>query len=217
MSASSTRLLRPFRFASCSARRAQIMPCFPATCKDLNRSHRGCDAFSRAPTASHASSTISIQCRTGVRPAPSRWLWQPMFALTISSGRALSSASSLLSRRRRDSSGCPLGQGIGAGLDGTSASASVFSQRCAPPVVPKLPGCCAGARERQQGDSVTCRARGSGRLPRHFDHRSGQHHHQWAACAYYGGGIRTRRRCGRATGPARCPHCVQYAGGHAVH
>jgi hypothetical protein len=52
-----------------------------------------------------ASSTISIQWRTGVRPAPSRWVWQPMLAVTMASGLPLSSALSLLSRSCRDSSG----------------------------------------------------------------------------------------------------------------
>ena len=33
-----------------------------------------------------AASTSSIQCRTAVRLAPSRWDWQPMLAVTITSG-----------------------------------------------------------------------------------------------------------------------------------
>lgn len=38
------------------------------------------------------SSTTSIQCRTAVLPAPAKWLWQPTFAVTITSGLPLSSA-----------------------------------------------------------------------------------------------------------------------------
>src|SRR5690606_26169943 len=56
----------------------------------------------RYPTA---SSTVSIQCRPGVRPAPSRWVWQPMLAVTMTSGLPLSSAVSLLSRSCLESAG----------------------------------------------------------------------------------------------------------------
>ncbi len=53
-----------------------------------------------------ASSISSIQCRTGVRPALARWVWQPILAVAMTWGLPLSSAFRRLSRNWRASTGC---------------------------------------------------------------------------------------------------------------
>src|SRR3954468_17566306 len=53
-----------------------------------------------------ASSSSSIQCRTGSRAAPWRWVRQPMFALVIWPGRPSFSAASLRLRSSPAIAGC---------------------------------------------------------------------------------------------------------------
>jgi len=66
---------------------------------------RGCGGAIFPQGAWRASSTSSIQCLTLVRFAPPRWVWHPMLAVAMSTGRPLSKASSLRSRRVVASSG----------------------------------------------------------------------------------------------------------------